>query len=81
MKNKIKFWRYLLIGTILAIFIVPIPSEVYKDGGSQEYTALTYKVVHWNRLVEDAITHKTSIYFFPDNFKSIDELWQEELDK
>ena len=48
----------------------------YKDGGTKEYKALTYKIVVWNRLLgEDSTYHKTSVFWFPNNFKSLDELW------
>lgn len=61
---------------MLALFL-PVPTGTYKDGGTKEYTSLTYKIVVWNRLVdEDTTYHKTSIFWIPDNRKSIDELWK-----
>lgn len=61
------------------ILAVPIPTGRYKDGGTREYTALTYKIVRWNRLTgADGTYSKTKVYFFPDNFKSIDSLWDKE---
>ena len=49
------------------------------------YTSLTYKIVQWNVFIYDdtnrvLIKHyeKTSVYFFPDNFKSYEELWIKE---
>ena len=69
----------LLLGSLfvlLALFL-PVPTGTYKDGGTKEYTSLTYKIVVWNRLVdEDTTYHKTSIFWIPDNRKSIDELWK-----
>ena len=71
---------------ILLILFLPIPRGTYDDGGTRVYAALTYKIVVWNRLVSEAGQdgrlaavsryHKTSVFWFPDNFKSIDELWK-----
>ena len=61
---------------IIAILIVPIPMKL-KDGGTTVYCALTYKVVSWHRIQSDSETYKnTCVYWFPDNFKDIDELWE-----
>ena len=75
MKKKI----WILIGAaLLAVLLIPIPTGVCKDGGTREYTALTYKIIDWNRLTDDGIYEKTNIYFFPYNLKSIDALWAQE---
>lgn len=47
---KKKIWIPIVIVALLAILVTPIPTGVYNDGGTREYTALTYKVVDWNRL-------------------------------
>lgn len=60
---------------LLAILFTPIPKGVYKDGGTREYAALTYKLVDWNRLTADDVYDETKIYWFPNNFLSIDDLW------
>ena len=78
---KKKLWIAIVIILLIAIFIIPIPSGLYKDGGTREYQALTYKIVKWNRLTGDNTYKKTKIYFFPDNFKSIDNLWSKEEDE
>lgn len=78
---KKKIWIPIIIVVFLAILVIPIPTGVYKDGGTREYTALTYKIVDWNRLTGDTIYDKTRVYFFPYNFKSIDGLWYYEEDK
>lgn len=78
---KKKIWIPIVIAAVLAILVIPIPTGVYKDGGTREYTALTYKIVDWNRLAGDTTYDKTRVYFFPDNFKSIDGLWYYEEDK
>ena len=72
---KKKIWIPIVIIVFLVILVMPIPSGVYEDGGTREYTALTYKIVDWNRLTEDGTYDKTKAYFIPYNFKSIDELW------
>ena len=76
---KKKIWIPIVV--LLAILVIPIPTGVYKDGGTREYTALTYKIVDWNRMTGDTIYDETRVYFFPYNFKSIDGLWYYEEDK
>ena len=68
----------LLCTAVLAVLLVPIPSGVYKDGGTREYRALTYKAVRWNRLTDGGTYTKTRLYPFPRNFQSIDALWERE---
>lgn len=78
---KKKIWIPVVIAVLLALLVVPIPTGIYKDGGTREYTALTYKIVDWNRLTGDTTYDKTKVYFFPNNFKSIDSLWYREEDQ
>ena len=47
MRKKTKIILVLLI----LILVLPIPNFAIKDGGTKTYTALTYKIVDWNRLV------------------------------
>ena len=75
MKKKLFILGVILL---LLVMLVPIPTGVYKDGGTREYTALTYKIVKWHRLGGDYLYDKTRIYPFPQNFKSIDGLWYHE---
>ena len=76
---KKKLWLWILAGVlVLAVLFAPIPSGVYEDGGSREYTALTYKIVDWNRLTTDGKYEATKVYWFPNNFKSVDDLWGNE---
>lgn len=72
------------------VLFLPIPQDSYDDGGTREYTALTYTVVRWNRIVAavDAdgqstpdTYRNTSVFWYPDNQKSIDELWEMEQEK
>ena len=79
---KKKIWLPIIAAVVLlAVLFVPIPSVTYKDGGTREYAALTYKIVDWNKLTSDGKYDKTKIYFFPNNFKSINELWTYEEDE
>ena len=67
----------LILATVLllAVLFVPIPKSPYRDGGTREYSALTYKIVDWNRMTTDRVYDATKTYWFPNNFKSIDDLW------
>ncbi len=88
MKKK----RIIIIAIILILLILflPIPHGTYKDGGTRDYSALTYRIVVWNKLVspineddsakEIQVYNKTSVFWLPDNFKSIDELWKIETE-
>lgn len=77
---KKNLWLVILIA-VLVVLALPIPTGTYKDGGTKEYTALTYKIVDWHRMTGDTIYDETRVYFFPYNFKSIDGLWYYEEDK
>lgn len=75
---KKKLLVILLVVLLLALLAVPIPMGVYEDGGTREYAALTYKIVDWNRMTDDSVYDVTKVYFFPRNFRSVDDLWVEE---
>lgn len=68
----------ITILAMLLILFVPMPLSPLKDGGTKQYAALTYKVVKWRRAIDGDVYITTSVYFFPDNFKVIDELWETE---
>ena len=86
MKKKITVAAIVLL---LLILFLPIPNGICKDGGTKDYGALTYRIVVWNRLVDQAKEgsaevqkyHKVSVFWFPDNFKSINELWEIETER
>ena len=69
----------LIVIGLLAVLFTPIPTGVCNDGGTRVYSALTYKIVDWNRLTGESTYSKTRAYFFPENFKSIDTLWEMEF--
>jgi len=78
---KKKLWIPLLVLALAVVLFVPIPRGVYRDGGTREYAALTYKLVDWNRLYRGGVYEKTRLYLFPDNFKSVDTLWEQEQEQ
>lgn len=89
MKKKV-FIPIIAVFILALILFLPIPQGSYDDGGTRDYNALTYKIVRWNKMIAkpdengQTIQHtyrKTSWFWYPDNQKSIDELWQMELAK
>ena len=73
---KKKIWIWIVTGVLLlAVLFAPIPTGVARDGGTRTYSALTYKIVDWNRLTTDGVYEATKMYWFPNNFQSIDDLW------
>ncbi len=78
MKKKTKIIIAVVAVILCAVLFVPIPGGGVKDGGTREFTSLTYKIVKWNRLTGGGVYDKTKIYFFPKNFKSLDGLWSYE---
>ena len=87
---KKKTVKIILLIVLLMILFFPFAWRTYEDGGTRTYTALTYKVVKWNRLLGTGNTElggdsdrygATSVFWFPDNFKSYEELWEQEREK
>ena len=86
MKKKPIIIISIVFAVILLVLFLPIPKGTYDDGGTRDYDALLYKVVVWNKIQvelnedgsggETHIFHKTSVFWFPDNQKNIDELWE-----
>ena len=76
----------VLIAVALLLFF-PIPSPAANDGGTVEFRAMTYSIVKWHRILPTADASgkadmyiKTSVYWFPHNFKDIDDLWELEME-
>ncbi len=89
MKKKILI-PVIIIVVLAAVLFLPIPQGSYDDGGTCDYNALTYKIVRWNKITVELDENgqpvhntyrKTSVFWYPDNQKSIDELWQMEMAK
>ena len=65
----------LTAALVLAILFVPIPTGSSRDGGTRVYSALTYKIVDWNRSLEDDSKGPVKAYWFPKNFQPLESLW------
>lgn len=66
---------------LLAILFVPVPLGTFKDGGTKVYSSLTYKIVKWKKFTDSFNRYeKTRVYFLPNNFSSLDTLWQKEIE-
>lgn len=79
---KKKIWIPILIVVVAIVLFFPFSIRTYKDGGTRSYTSLTYRVVQWSKFIEGRdIFRKTAVYCFPNNFKSIDSLWEFEKDE
>jgi len=64
-----------LIIILVSVLIFPIP-VVYRDGGTRTYTAFLYRIIIWNQLdIESETGYRTGMefYFFPNNFKSLND--------
>lgn len=78
-KKKLSKKHWILLGALVLLVVLFVPFPVaYKDGGTQIYSALTYKVVKWNRILdyEEENYKATRVYFFPKSFRSYDALWE-----
>ena len=60
--------HYCFRGKAVILLLIPV-KKVYEDGGTQTYTALTYKVIVWKQI--DGKTG-TEFYIFPNNFHQLD---------
>ena len=86
---KKKIWIVILV--VILFLVVPIPAGPFKDGGTKEYKAIAYRIVKWNKHLnieymdldfpefQHGCFHKTSIYWFPKNFKGQRELYDSEI--
>lgn len=68
MKKKTRLW--IAAGVLLLIILfAPIPGSPCKDGGTRAYSALTYKIVKWQRDTGSDVYKATKVYWLPNNFK------------
>lgn len=81
-KKAIHFSRIvcsILVVIIIFLLCFPFLMATYPDG-SKDYTAMIYKVIIWNKETvhngQNGIYHHTSLYLFPRNLKTPDELWE-----
>ena len=77
MVNVKKVLMHLFLFIVLLLLLIPFKVSKYKDGGTIEIMSMSYKIVSWNKYDDSGnkITKKT-IYFFPQNYKSIEDLWK-----
>lgn len=87
MKKKIIIPIAVII--ILVLLFVPFYVASFDDGGTRVYGALTYKAVAWKKIystIDDngqpvhGTYQNTSVFWYPDSRKNIDELWKIERD-
>lgn len=79
---KKKKWIIIPLVILLIVLVIPFSVKTYWDGGTAEFTALTYKIVKWNRMYAHSDPYnKTKIYPFPMNFLSIGDLFEIEREK
>ena len=71
MKKHTKILIITLSIVLLLVLFCPYRKSVALDGGSTFYSAGLYEVVKWNSNYV-----ATRIYWFPDNFKSYNELME-----
>ncbi len=77
--KKVVLITAAIILLIALILLIPIPKGSYDDGGTREYEAVLYKIVHWNRLTDRGVYEKTCLYFGADKRLSPDELFKREV--
>lgn len=81
--NK-KLLAVIIVIALIIVLFIPFGYASYDDGGTVRFTSLTYSVVKWNRYVSDwssgemklDLYQNTCFYLLPDNFRSLDELWE-----
>ena len=92
--KKVLLGIAIVLVVAAVVLFVPIGFGSYDDGGTKEIYSLTYKIVEWKKLIAigldgeteeiqkmQEVNGKKCIYWYPDNQKTLDELWQMELDR
>ena len=67
-----------IAAALLLILFVPIPTGTLNDGGTQVFSALSYKIIAWNHTTDDGVYKNTKVYFGQNRFTDIDALWYDE---
>lgn len=77
--------KIIIIAVVILLLFAPFFRIDYDDGGTIVHAALAYKIVRWKTYVpiydengeekDLEIYQATRVYWFPKNFKSIDDLW------
>ncbi len=81
-KKRVTIVSVVLVALLLVgVLFVPYKTEVLQDGGSRVHSAVLYTYVEWKGLELSEQTGeysletvKKSVFWFPTNHKSIDEL-------
>ena len=71
--KKRKIFLVGIIGFFIIILVFPI-RMVYLDGGTATYSAILYKVIHWNGFSDNYFSGRKNgweIIWFPNNFHSL----------
>ena len=82
-RKRVVRWIALSLILVLVLFL-PIPKGTQDEGGTKAYDALVYKIVAWNRAEESGGNEpyrKTSVFWYPDSRKPLEELWKLEKAK
>ena len=92
MKKKIIIPIAIVSVAVMLILFLPVPTETYydDDGTTRVYDALTYKIVAWDVPVSDMDENgdgvysnykKTSLFWYPENQMSAEDLWEVEQER
>ena len=69
---------FLIALLATGILFFPVPAAATNDR-TQEFNAVTYKIVIWNKTLPNGETYKKTRFYFPSQrYKSLDELWEQE---
>ncbi|MBO4766907.1 MAG: hypothetical protein J5532_06385 [Lachnospiraceae bacterium] len=80
MSKKIRIGIGILVVIVLVLLFVPLKRRAVEDGGTIVYHAVAYDIVVWHcRDLEGNVGKKTCVYWFPNNYKSLDELREKEF--
>ena len=78
-KNTKKIIILCVVLVVLVALFVPFRSAILSDGGTIVYSAPLLKIVKWVHIEDHSKPkyYTTSVYFFPNNLKNIDQLKKE----
>lgn len=81
MKKKRVFVVCVVLAALIlvGVLFVPYKVDILEDGGSTVHTAVMYTYVEWKGIdisnpTDGIVTIKKSVFWFPTNRKSINEL-------
>lgn len=64
----------MILGAVALLLVLFFPvRELYKDGGTRTCTALTCKVIVWNRMLDTGAARTgVEVHLFPNSFRRLD---------